>query len=91
MFTRMVQPRLLHCGAVCGGGVREGTVPLAQLLAGFQSLPLLPTNKLGLSGADSWVGGCVYVLVTPRVPPTDSPVRLGLFSHSCNPHRFLQP
>ena len=35
---------------------------LAQLSAGFQSLPLLPTNKLGPSGADSWVGGFVYVL-----------------------------
>ena len=35
---------------------------LAQLSAGFQSLPLLPTNKLGPSGADSWVGGFVYTL-----------------------------
>ena len=39
-----------------------GTMPLAQLLAGFQSLPLLPTSKLGSSGADSRVGGFVYVL-----------------------------
>ena len=30
--------------------------------ASFQSLPLLPTIKLGLSGAASWVGGFVYVL-----------------------------
>ena len=37
-------------------------MPLAQLLVGFQSLPLLRTSKLGLSGADSWVGGFVYVL-----------------------------
>ena len=44
------------------GGVQEGTVPLAQLLAGFQSLLPLPTSKFGLSGADSWVGGFVYVL-----------------------------
>ena len=35
---------------------------LAQLLAGFQSLPPLSMSKLGLSGADSWVGGFVYVL-----------------------------
>ena len=35
---------------------------LAQLLAGFQSLPLLPTRKLGPSVADSQVGGFVYVL-----------------------------
>ena len=50
------------CGAVCGGGVREETIPLAQLSVGFQSLPPLPTSKLGPSGADSWVGGFVYVL-----------------------------
>ena len=35
---------------------------LAPLSAGFQSLPLLPTIKLGVSGAASWVGGCVYIL-----------------------------
>ena len=35
---------------------------LALLSASFQSLPPLPTNKLGPSGADSWVGGFVYVL-----------------------------
>ena len=49
-------------GAVCGGGVREETMSLAQLSALFQSLLLLPTSKLGPSGADSWVGGFVYVL-----------------------------
>ena len=53
---------MLHCYAVRGGGVLEGTVLLALLSARFQSLPLLPTVKLGLSGADSWVGGFVYVL-----------------------------
>ena len=37
-------------------------MPLPQLLAGFQSLPPLPTSKLGLSGADSQAGGFVYVL-----------------------------
>ena len=37
-------------------------MPLAQLSAGFQSLPLLPTIKLGPSGADSWVSGLVYIL-----------------------------
>ena len=35
---------------------------LAPLSAGFQSLPPLPTSKMGPSGADSWVGGFVYVL-----------------------------
>ena len=47
---------------LCGGGVPEGTMPLAWLLAGFQSLLPLSTSKLGPSGADSWVGGFVYVL-----------------------------
>ena len=54
---------LWHC---MWGRVREGTRLLAQLSAGFQSLPLLPTSKLGPSGADSLVGGFVYVLVPCR-------------------------
>ena len=42
-------------------GVQEGTVLLALLSAGFQSLPPLSTSKLGPSGADSWVGGlCMF-------------------------------
>ena len=53
-------PSWLH-PVTCGGGVQEGKMLLAQLLAGFQSLPPLPTSKLVLSGADSWVGGFVYV------------------------------
>ena len=36
-------------------------MPLAPLSAGFQSLPPLPTSKLGPSGADSQVGGlCTF-------------------------------
>ena len=41
---------------------KEGTLPLAPLSASFQSLPPLPTIKLGPSGADSQVGGLVYFL-----------------------------
>ena len=37
-------------------------MPLVQLYAGFQSLPLLPTSKVGPSGADSQAGGFVYIL-----------------------------
>ena len=44
------------------GSKREHCCLLALLLAGFQWLPLLPTSKLGSSGADSWVGGFMYVL-----------------------------
>ena len=53
MFSRAGQLTSLGCGAVCGGGVREQTMALALLSSGFQSLPLLPTIKLGPSGADS--------------------------------------
>ena len=58
----MGQPKSLCCDAVSGGGAREGKMSLAQLSAGFQSLLLLLTSKLGPSGADLWVGGFVYVL-----------------------------
>ena len=37
---------------------------LVQLCARFQSLPPLSTSKLGPSGADSRVGGVVYILGT---------------------------
>ena len=53
-------------------------MPLVPLSAGFQSLPPLPTIKLGPSGADS-PGG--WVCVRSRslwVSPTNSPVRLGV-------------
>ena len=53
---------LLGCGAVCRGEVGEGTMLLPRLSAGFQSLPPLPTSKLGPSDADSWAGGFVYIL-----------------------------
>ena len=53
---------MLCCGAVCGGDVQEGTVPLVRLLAGFKSLPLFPTSKFGPSGADSQVDGFVYIV-----------------------------
>ena len=48
-------------GAICRGGVREGTVPLVQLSA-FQLLSPLPTSKLGPSSSHSQVGGFVYIL-----------------------------
>ena len=54
-----------HCIVVLyiyGEGVQEGTMPLARLSVGFQSFPLLHTSKLGPAGADSQVGGFVYVL-----------------------------
>ena len=65
-----------------------GTVLLALLSTSFQSLPLLPTSKLGPSGADSWVGGFVYVL-GPCGSPMDSPVRLGVSPTASTPTGFL--
>ena len=49
---------------------------LALLSAGFQTLPPLPTIKLGPSGADSQVGLCMSRHLW--VSPTNSPVRLGV-------------
>ena len=48
-----------HC--MWGRG-SKGNNAACLLLAGFWSLPLLPTSKLGLSGADFCVGGLVYIL-----------------------------
>ena len=55
-------PCAVRCAAVCGGGAWEGAMVLAPVSAGFQSLPPLPTIKLGSSGADSQVGGLVHAL-----------------------------
>ena len=52
----------MHCGAVCGGEVWEGTMSPAQLLPCFQSLPLLPTDKLALVVLIHHMDGFVYVL-----------------------------
>ena len=68
----------LHCGAVCGGGVQEGTIRLVWLSAGFQSLTPVPTSRLGPSGGDSLVCGLVYISRTLWDSPTNSPVRLGV-------------
>ena len=61
---------------------------LAQLLSGFQSLPPLPTSKLGLPGAESQVGGFVYILGPWWVSPTNSPLRLGVSPTTATPIGF---
>ena len=43
----------VHSDAVHGGGAEREQWPPATLSASFQSLPLLPTIKLGPSGAGS--------------------------------------
>ena len=61
------------------GRGREGAMVPAPLSARFRSLPLLPTIKLGPSGADSRVVGCICACSRPLwVSPMTSPVRLGV-------------
>ena len=62
LFTRVGQPTSLHCDTVCGGRIREETMPLTWLSAGFQLLSLLPISKLGPSDADFQVGGFMYIV-----------------------------
>ena len=52
---------------------------LALLSSWFQSLPPLPTSKVGPSGADSQVGGFVYILGPCGSLQQSFPVRLGEF------------
>ena len=61
---------------------------LAQLSPRFQSLALLPTSKLGPSGADSWVGGFVYILGQLWVSPVNSAVRGGVTPTATTPKVF---
>ena len=62
----------------------------ALLSASFQSLPLLPTSKLGPSGADSCLGGWVCVCFrTLWVSPTNSSVRLGVSPTTSTPTGVL--
>ena len=90
MFTRVGQPRCFCSEVICGGGVQEGTMPLAQLSLGFQSLPPLPTRILGPSGADPWVDGFVNVL-GPCGSLHELFCEAGSFSHCrLNSHKFLQ-
>ena len=64
---------------------RGGTLLLAQLCRGFQSLLPLSTSKLGPSGADSpgrWVCVCSRTL---WVSPRNSPIRLGVSPAGASP------
>ena len=75
---RVGQPTSQCCGTVCEGKVRERTMMLARLSPHFLSLPLFPIK--GLCPFRCWFLGewvCVCSR-TPWVPPTDSPVRLGI-------------
>ena len=68
----------------------EYFLPLAQLSAGFQSLPPLTVSKLSPSGAGSQIGRLVYV-VGPCGLSNELSCEAGSFPHHCNPYTFLQP
>ena len=69
---------LLHCGYICGGGVRKVTMPLVQLSASFQLLP--PNTHKQIRPFWCWfLGGWVCVHSrTLWVSPVNSPVKLGV-------------
>ena len=65
-------------------------MPLARLSPCFQSLPLLPTSKLGPSGTDSgWVGLCTFY--DPLGLSNKLSCETGSLSQCrLNPHRYFQ-
>ena len=63
---------------------------LTQLLASFQSLPQLPTNKSVPSGGESHVCGLVYVL-GPQGLSNELSCEAGSFSCCHNSHRCIDP
>ena len=63
-------------------------MPPAGLSAGFQSLLLLPTSKLGHFDADSGVAGFVYVLDAAGLSNILS-CEAESFSCHLNPHRIF--
>ena len=77
MLTGVGQPTWLRV-TLCGGGVQEGTMLLAQLSADFQLFPPLPTIKLGPFGADSPGGWACICSRTLWASPRNSPMRLGV-------------
>ena len=86
-ITRAGYPTWLCYGAVCGGRVKEGTVPLAWLLASFQSLLCYPQANWALMVLiPMWVGICSRTL---WVSPVNYPVRLGVSPTTAIPHRFF--
>ena len=61
---------------------------VAQLSAGFQSLPPLPTSKSGLSGADSQVGSLCARSRALWVSLVNSPMRPGVSATPQPPQIF---
>ena len=83
----MGQPTLLCCGAVCGGGVREGAMLLAWLLSCLKSLSHYPhSNWALLVLIPGWVGLCMFW--DPVGPSNELSCEAVSFSHHCNLHKF---
>ena len=85
-LARAGQPIWLRWGPVFRGCVRDGTIPLAQLSAGFQSLPC--HKQIGPFWC--WFQGG-WVCVCSRslwVSPKDSPMMLGVSPTAATPQIF---
>ena len=77
----------LRCGSVCGGGVREVTMPLAWLYPAFRNLPHHPQANWALLGLiPRWVV-CVHSR-TLWVSPANSFMRLGVSPAATPPQIF---
>ena len=85
VFARAEQATSQVCVAVCGGGVIEGKMPLAQL-----SSPCYPEGNWALLVLiPRWVGLCMFQ--DPVGLSNELSCEARSFSCCHNPHRFLQP
>ena len=73
-----------------GRGPR-GNKAACSVLSSFQSLPLLLTNELCPSGADSWVGGLFLYILGSVAPSNRLSCETGNFSHCRNLHKVFRP
>ena len=80
---------LLLCCTVCGRGIWKGTMPNCSALSRLSVILLLPTSKLGPSGADSLVCGLVLFL-GPR-GSQETLLWVWKFLPPVQSYRFLQP
>ena len=76
---------VLHCGAICGGGVWEGTMLLALLSAGFSVTSLTTHKQIGPFWCRSLGGWACVRSRTLWVFPANSPARLGVSAAASDP------
>ena len=98
----MGQPTPLHCGAVCGGVVREGTILIAQLLPHFKrlALSLTTTTVTGFYCQRFWGFICIVLepwvhglFHFPVVPPSLSSCECetAQYTNCCLEYQVCQP